>query len=258
MDLAKIKSVFLKIMIGCLVAAAGLAVVTVLVGEFNDVLSKSLMTILIIAIHSLVSFEFIDRSERQKTAENLNFFTNSTFIIIILSFITSLFGLWGLLDGELVYKLYATYFVLLFAVLHGDVLAKTLGKSSTIDNVVYSNYVLMGIVVIMIMPIIYMTNSSDLGEFYFRLLAAAGIIDATLTLVAIILYKLYLQKHPALPSAVFSAQQPGVAGVVGSAPQAAPAPASRRMNPFVVILVVYLVFQVGISLAIAVLGNLNR
>src|SRR5689334_20110910 len=107
MDLAKLKNYFLKIMIGCLVASGVIAVVTVLTGHFNEIFGKSLITILLIAIHALVSFGYIDLNEKNESVNDLTFFHNTTFILIILSFITSIFGVWGIFGGDLVGKLYA-------------------------------------------------------------------------------------------------------------------------------------------------------
>lgn len=256
MQMEKIKSLFLKSLIGCLVAAAAIAVITVISGQFNDVMAMALYTILLIAIHCLVSFGFIVNNEKQETFESLAFFTNATFIIIILSFMTSVLGVWVVLPGGLVGRLYALYFVLLFAILHGEVLAKTTGKQESIDNVVYANYFFMAIVVLMLLPVIFYTDSSDLGAFYYRLLAAFGIIDATLTLVAVILHRLYIQKHPRTNDAVFNV--PVAPGQPGVQPQAVAAPHARKMNIFVVILVGYLILQFGASIILALIGNINH
>lgn len=239
-----IKRIFLQILVGCLVAAGALCVITVLVGSFNDIFAKALFTIFLIALHSLVSFGFITNKERQKTSENLEFFSNTTFVIIVLSFITSLSGVWGLLDGDLVWRLYVTYFVLLFATLHGEVLTKMLGKQDTIDKLVFSNYGFMIVVVLMLLPVIFVSDASLLGEVYYRFLAAFGIIDATVTLVAVIMHKLYLQKHPKVESAVFS--------------QANGLQPKRGMHPVVIILLAYLAFQFIGGIMIAAIGGLNR
>ncbi len=256
MNFEKFKRTFLQILVGCLIAAAGLSVVTVLVGEFNEVFGKALATILLIAVHSLISFGFIVNNEKRKTIENLEIFTNATFTIIVLSFITSVFGVWGILPGELVGKLYGTYFILLFAILHGEVLARTLNKEKYIDNIVYSNYFFMAIVVCMILPLIFFTDG-EFGEVYYRFLAAFGIIDATLTLVAIILHKLYLQKHPTVNSAVFSFQNAnnpgGTQHIQGQAVQP-----KRGMNIFVVILIAFLALQFAASIFVAIIGQISR
>jgi hypothetical protein len=257
MNLEKVKSLFLKILIGCLIAASAIAVITVLVGHFNDTLEKALLTILLIAIHSLVSFSFIINNEKQETFESLTLFTNTTFFIIILSFITSIFGLWGIFPGSLVGKLYELYFVLLFAALHGEVLSKTVLKQESLRTIVYSNYIFMAIVVAMLLPPIFGT-ASDMSSFYYRLLAAAGIIDATLTLTVVILHKLYIQKHPDIKDTTFNviapAQQSGSNNPQAQAPAMAP---KKHMNIFVWLLVAFLVFQFLGAIIVALAGGID-
>lgn len=264
MNLKQLKDIFLKVLIGCLVAAAGLAVVTVLAGAFSEVFFKSFSTILIVALHALASFGFIDYTERQTEPESLGFFTTGTFVIIVLSFITAVFGTWGLIDWDLAGKLYMTYFVVLFAILHAEVLAKTTGKESRIDNTVFANYLFMALVVAMILPIIYIQDATTLGEFYFRGLAALGIIDATLTLVAILLHKIYLQKHPTVVSPVFAIPQatnqvPGQPGVQAPGQPGAPVQQvvvqqPRRMSALAMILL----FIVGMQVIGSIFAMLMR
>jgi hypothetical protein len=159
-------------------------------------------------------------------------------------------------DGDLVWKLYATYFILLFATLHGEVLAKILGKTNYMDNIVYFNYLFMLVVVALLVIVIFVSDGSLLGDVFYRILAACGIVDATLTLTAIILHKLYLQKHPTVQSPVFSLQ-PGQPGQVQQNPQAAPE-AKRGMHPLVIILIAYLAFQFIGGIVVAAIGGLNR
>ena len=256
MKLEKLKSLFLKILIGCLIAAAGLAVVTVLVGHFNDMLDRALFTILLVAAHSLVSFSFILNNEKEETFDSLTFFSNVTFILIVVSFITATLGVWQVLGGDLVARLYELYFVLLFATLHGEVLAKTLGKQSSIDKVVFVNYGFMTVVILMLIPIIFVNDLSSLSSFYYRLLAAAGIVDATLTLIAVILHKLYIQKHPAVVDPVFSVQ-PGAPHQPAN--QTGPSAVYRfGMNIFVLILLFYVGFQILAAVALLFLGRISR
>jgi hypothetical protein len=255
MNLPQLKSLFFKVLIACLVGAAGLAVVTVLIGQFNGVCEKALFTILLVAVHSLVGIGFISNNEKQDTFDTLSFFTNATFGIIVLSFITSVLGTWDILGGGLVGRLYALYFVLLFATLHGEVLAKTRGKQSNIDTIVGVNFLFMLAVVCLLVPLIFMSGTVDFPAFYFRILAACGIVDATLTLVAVILHKLYMQKHPKVIDPVFAMQSSPQSGV---APQnAAPQP-ERHMNIFVVLLIGYVVLQIGGGIAVAIYSAINR
>ncbi len=64
------------------------------------------------------------------------------------------------------------------------------------DMIIYANYFFMAIVVLMLQPWIYVENATEvLGEMYFRILGAAGIIDGTLSILTILFYKLYIRKH---------------------------------------------------------------
>ena len=81
--------------------------------------------------------------------------------------------------------------------MHGDILSKALNKENYLNAIIYVNYVFMAIVVIMLQPVIYIDNVTRvLGEMYFRVLGAMGIIDGTLSILTIIFYKLYMHKHP--------------------------------------------------------------
>jgi hypothetical protein len=193
---SEMKKFFIFNMIGSLIICALIAVVAVLVGGFNDVLTKALVTLFMVTLHSLICLAFIWDDEKQNTFERLSFFINVLFILIVASFITSIFGIWDLVSGRTIGHIYATYGVLLFAALHGDILSKALNKENYIDMIVYVNYLFMMVVVIMMQPIIYISNKSILGDIYFRILGAVGIIDGTLSILTIIFYKLYMNSHP--------------------------------------------------------------
>ncbi len=196
-NFAELKKFFLYNLIGSLIIAALVAVVTVLVGEFNEVASKVLITLSMVMLHSLISLAFIWDDKRQNTFTRLNFFINVLFIVIILSFLTSLFGIWEIIPGDIVWQLYQTYFLFGFASLHGNVLAKALNKEKYMDTIIYINFIFMGIVVLMLEPIIFTHNASRvLGDVFFRILGAVAIIDGTLSILTMIFYKLYMNKNP--------------------------------------------------------------
>ena len=195
----KLKRIFFQVLIGCLVAAAAIAVTAVLVGGFNDTLGKSLGTIFMVALHSLLSFSFIANSEKRNNKDHgrsIDLFSNTMFALIVISFITSVFNIWQLFGGEITFKLYLFYGVVLFTTLHADTMYRISGLDKKTDIIVIANYIFMFVVSLMLTIVIFASNSSDLGEFFYRILAAAGIIDATLTTTASITHKMYLQKHP--------------------------------------------------------------
>ncbi|MEI7425209.1 MAG: hypothetical protein WCK10_03770 [Candidatus Staskawiczbacteria bacterium] len=197
LNFSEVKKSLIYSLIGSLVLAAIVAVITVLTGSYNEVTQKVYMTLFVAVIHSLVSLLFVWDDSRKDTYNRLSFFINTIFILIVASFITSIFGIWKLFIAETIWHLYQTYFLIAVASLHGNILSKAYGKEKMIDGIIYANYLFIGIVVVLFLPVIFINDAvTVLGEMYFRFLAASGIIDGTLGILTIIFYKLYLNKHP--------------------------------------------------------------
>lgn len=249
----KLKKLSIHVMIAGLIGAATLAVIAVLAGSFNETFQKALFTLFVVIIHALASLGFVEQTGKVKNS-GFKFFENVFFSIIVLSFFTSIFGIWQFLNGEIIARLYGTYFILLFASLHGQMLVETRGKQSSIDTIVNVNYVLMSLVVLLILPLIWTTDANFPG-IYYRLLAACGIIDGTLTILAVILHKLYVQKHPEVQSTIFST--PGLNPVaVDSTGQVVVQ--KRHTHPLILLLGIFIIGQFVISLLFAVLGAFYR
>ena len=201
MNIENVRKLSIQVMIASLIGAAVIAVVAILLGEFNDILGKALFTLGIVALHSLCSLSYVESKKRNNIAE-LSIFNNTIFILIVLSFFTSIFGIWELFTAVIVGQLYGTYFVVGFAAIHAEILNNAKSKEALIDRLISINYFFMALVIILIMPLIWFSNN-DFGDFYFRLLAASSVVDATLTILVVILQKLYLQKHPEEESNLF-------------------------------------------------------
>ena len=246
LDFAEFKKFFLFNLIGSLIITALIAVITVLIGTFTEITGRVLLTLLMVVIHSLISLAFIWDDKQQDTFGRLAFFINVIFIIIVVSFITSIFGIWKIIPEEIVWDLYQTYFVIGFAALHGDILSKALHKEAYLDKIIYVNYIFMILVVLMLQPIIFMNNAAKvLGEIFFRILAAMGIIDGTLSILTIIFYKMYIHKHP-------KAENP----LQGNFPGQTKQKAKKGLSIWVWILIVYLIVQIALPLFYLMLDNI--
>lgn len=230
--IAEFKKASFFILIGSLIAAALVAVITVLVGQFNEITGRVFITLFLAVAHSLVSLLFIWDDSRRNTFTKLAFFINTIFLLIVVSFFTSIFGVWKIVSAENVAHLYQTYFLIAFASLHADILSKATKKEKYLDGLVYANYIFIGIVVLMLQPVIYMQNAFVvLGQMYFRFLAAAAIVDGTLSVLIIIFFKFYMHKHPELK-------------VIPDAEQNK----KRGLSIWIWLLIIYLLFQIGMPL----------
>lgn len=210
-NLSELKTYIINLLIGSLIVSALIAVLTVLLGEFNEIFARVLLTLFMVLIHSLICLGFIWDDEKQNTFERLAFFSNVSFLLIILSLFTSIFGTWEVFSSEMTWNLYQTYFVLAFASLHGDILSKALGKEKYLDNIINVNYLFMAIVVLMLQFVIYVEEAKYvLGEMFFRILGAIGIVDGTLSILVIIFYKLYMHKHPKIDNELAHSEKKGL------------------------------------------------
>lgn len=242
MQSAQIKKLAIYTMISSLVGAAAIAVVAVLIGSFTEILSKALLTLVVVTVHALVALSFVDNRAKTADPDDLRFFTNAIFILIVLSFPTAVFGIWQLLPLEVVSKLYETYFIVAFAAFHGEMLHKTTGLEAKITNIVYGNYVFMLLVVGLILPVVWVGADADLPDAYYRLLAASAIVDVTLTILAVILHRLYLQKHPEQQSELFT-QVMYTVDASGNKVAQPVAASKRRSHPLLTLLYIYLACQ---------------
>ncbi len=251
MNLSVLKTVFFKVLIACLIAAATLGVVSVLMGSFNDTFSKAMMTLLLVALHALAGFGFITKNEETGVLNDLPFFTNSFFVFIVFSFIVSIFGVWGLLTPVIIARIYELFSVILFAILHSETLSQMAGRQRITDRIAAVNYAFIAVVATMLIPVILNVN---LGPFYYRLLAASAIVDATLSLVLVIMDKLFLQKHPELIKPTYKSVQMVVDGMVTQ--QQVYVEPKKRMGTIKFIIVVIVVVYFVLPVLFFMLGNL--
>lgn len=192
-----IKKYFLYVLIGGLVASALVSIVAVLVGEFNDFVQKSLMTTMLIVVHSLVVLAFISvgGGRRNKASEII---LDTLFGITIASFVTSIFAVWEIVTGSIIGHLYLMYFYAVVAAL----LIRSLLSADRIDNVTriladISIYITIFLFVLL-MPSVFVEYPVELPDVYYRGIAATGILLGTTTILTAVFLRLYASKHPEL------------------------------------------------------------
>jgi len=196
MNLNYVKKLFINILIGSLIIASLLAVIVVILGSFDDIMARAIGTIGVVALHALIIFLFARKIDSGDNSKDLNLFINTFFVLVIVSFLTAVFAIWQVIPEDIIADFYLCYFVVIFSVLHINVLSKALHKKKYIDRLVYSNYVFVAIVAILLFPPILQIEASFLNDMYYRILAAAGIIDGTLSILTFIFYKLYIKENP--------------------------------------------------------------
>jgi hypothetical protein len=229
----KVRRTFFQVLIACLLGSAAIAVGAVLAGGFNSTLGRAVATLAMVALHSAFSFGYVSETEKRgkdNFTRSLELFDNAVFALIVASFATSILAIWQVIGVDITFKLYMAYGVLLFATLHANVLYRLRGFDKKIDLVVAANYAVMAVVVAMLFILIFTEDHSTIADFFYRLLAATAIVDATMTISAIIMHKMHLQKHPELSAKAAEA--------------AVPQSKNFWHNPLVILLLIFLAFQV--------------
>lgn len=187
-------------LLGALIIAATVAVVAVLVGNINDVMWRAIGTLFSAIVHIVLLFGVVSIAApgaNESNARSTNLVINASMVIAILSFFTSMFGIWGVIDGDIAFKLYTTYIVILFLLIHAKTLMDVEATYAKVRPYVLANYAVMALVAVLILGVVYIPDGFDLlSSFYGRLLAAAAIIDVTLSIIVTAMHRLYVQKNP--------------------------------------------------------------
>lgn len=206
LTIAGLRTLLVKILLGCLIAAAAVAVVAVLLGSMTDVVWRAVWTIAVAMLHIAILFGIVSMTpahETETSYRSTNLLINTTLVIAICSFFTAVLNIWGVFDGALASKLYATYVVALVSIIHAKVLMDTASVYDKVKAYVYANYCLIILLAFLLLGVIYPDNGFEiLNGFYGRLLAATAIVNVTLTTVVAVMQHLYLQKHPELKTSV--------------------------------------------------------
>ncbi len=229
LSLNKFKHYFLYVLVGALIVSALVAVFVVLSGEFNETTTRSLLTLLLVVMHSLFSLAFIWQDSKRNIFERLRYFSTLLFFIIVASFITSILGIWKIIAGDLVFDLYLSYFIISHSFLHYNLLLHVLKKERYLDIIVYLNILFILTTGFLALMAVHYNN---LGEMFFRYFGASGIIYGTLSILGTIFYSLYQRKHEEKNSSLAQAQT-----------------SKKRSLPIIIwILLIYLAFRLLQSL----------
>jgi hypothetical protein len=189
--MSQFKKYYLYSLIGSLIASAVVAVVTILVGSFTDITGRVLGTLALVVAHSILSLAIVN--DENNKINKLTFFSDTLFVLIVSSLMVSLFAVWELISPELTSKLYVIFFAVGFSALHSNTIYLIKNKEKLISRLVKINQYVIGTTLLIALPAILIENMDDM---YYRLFGSIAVVDVTLTVISVILYKLYLQKHP--------------------------------------------------------------
>lgn len=158
-------------------------------------MGKSLFTTLLIVIHSLIVLAFVSTGSERRDGR-VEIIVNVLFAITIASFFTSVFAVWEVLTGSIIGNLYLMYFYAFV----GALLIRALLGAGRVDSIAsifadISIYLTI-FLFFLLMPSVFVEYPVELPDFYYRGVAASGILLGTTTILTAIFLRLYVSKHP--------------------------------------------------------------
>lgn len=196
----EIRALLFKGLLGCLITAAAIAVIAILIGGMGDIAWRAIGTIFIAILHISFLFLILPAGHASGSARrSSNMLINVLLFIVAFSFFTAVAHQWTFITSEIAAKLYSTYVVAFISLLHAKALMDIEDTDPSVRTVIRYNYGALGLAAALVAGLIYIENSYNLlSGFYGRLLAATFIVDVTLSIVVAVMHRLYTQKHPEL------------------------------------------------------------
>ena len=193
--LGKIRLAFLYVLIGSLAASALVAIAGLIIGEFNEVIQKALLTIFTIFMHSLLILAIV-------IADRHNLIGKAILPTVIgglalVSLATTTLGTWEVITAELAWRLIGLYFFIIAATYVAVGVLKLYVNQIAVKALVFSSVALTALLTIAIIPW-SLDLFGDLNSLYFRIVAAIAILGVTVALIAVIWRTIAIARTPEL------------------------------------------------------------
>lgn len=198
MNFEKVRNILVKILLGTLVAAAAVAVSVILIGAVGDIMWRVIGTLAAAVGYVLVllaTISTVPQINEGPEGRSALFLVNSLLALVCASYLTSILGIWGVTDGELSTKLHLAYFVILLGIFYAKPLITLEQTNPRLKRFIRANYIFIALACVLAsIAIVAPTEWSLWDSFFGRSVAAAVVIDVTLSMIITVLYHLDTQQ----------------------------------------------------------------
>ncbi len=191
-----IKRYFLYVLIGGLIASAGISIVAVLTGDFTETFGKAFATTVVLVIHALAALAFLSIKTQKSLPSRL--LVDTFFWVVVASLLTAVLGIWGIFTEILVGDFYGVYFVAILTALIVSALLTAHHQDQTTRALMYGSVASVVSTFLLTAPYFFADTNYVLPEIYGRITWAFLILSATLVALTAIFDRLYTVKHPEL------------------------------------------------------------
>lgn len=195
--ISNIKRAFLYVLVGGLVVSAIISISAILIGEFNSVVSKALLTTFVFMTHSLIVLGIILADRDNLVGKSLV----PTVILgsVIASMLTSSLGIWQIWGAE-----YSWRAISLYALIIGATFLYTWTRQLKINHTVtkLSANVTLGVIALLtlVLSVWIIAPESELVQqpFFYRAIGALAVLGITTLAVAAIFNRVAVNQNPEL------------------------------------------------------------
>lgn len=184
---------FLYIIGAGLVVTALIAVLSILIGGADGFIDKAIWTTILVMLHALVALGLLHATPSDKKPQ---FMVGVAFAVTLGSLVVSTLGVWDILEGWLVGRLYFFFILTLIA---GGVAQLVLLSAQEDKKTRAMTYVTVGLdamLLLVLLPWVIVEESSNLPEIYYRIIAALSILLGTSAILTAITHLLYRANNP--------------------------------------------------------------
>jgi len=194
--LGKIKVAFLYVLIGGLIVSALISVIAILIGQFNEVVVKALLTTFIFVTHSLLILAFVSADRNNTLGKAV--FPTTIFVAIVANMFTTTLGTWGVWDNDISWRAFLLYTLAIGAAFIVTGALKLAIAHRNTNIAVYATVSFVALLTLALVPWVFSDNPSWLGSFYYRLIGAITILGATSLSLSVIFNRIAVSQNPAL------------------------------------------------------------
>jgi len=194
--MSKMKVAFLYVLIGGLIISALISVISILVGQFNEVVGKGLLTTFIFVAHSVLILTLVSADRHSTIGKEL--FPTTIFVAIVANMLTTTLSTWGVWDSDISWRAFLLYTLAIGVAFIATGALRLRVAQRTTNIVVYMTVALLAALTLALAPWVLATDPAWLGSFYYRLIAAISILGATSLLLSVIFNRIAVAQHAEL------------------------------------------------------------
>jgi len=210
----RVRQYMINLFVGALIAVALVSVLAIMTGGFTDTIGKTIATLATLVVHSLISLLIVWNRSDAPADKNISGFHNVmpvssdiSLFIVGASTLTSMYSIWDpSTSSPIVANLYATYFTVYMATLIGEMLYKTRNVTRQLSYTYYIGITATTLLASLLTAAIW--SDFEVPDIYLRTMSSLGVIAATTSVLATIIYTIYMKNNPGFIS-VFGTHKHG-------------------------------------------------